>query len=174
MKFLCKTITADVPNANGNIYSRECLDTVVKDFRKSSKMIPLYASINDAQHAASNGNNPERMAGYVTEMNIKDNQLIVKCSLAQTNMGDIVKALSGAIKLGDLAIAPLMIGNMYKDLDPTNDTNEIDPNGLILISCALMPLDDPRVRKLYYKKTTVIEDAHKKVQPKSKKKSKKK
>ena len=155
MNFLCRTIEADKPNANGIVYSKECLEKAIADFNaRPPGSTYLYTTIEDGLNQ-----DVSKVAGIITSVKLEDNKLIMETKTIDTPYGKIVESISMGFQEGTLAIAPNMIANLEETAKPESGINKVDPKQDVkILAAAVMSLDDPAVKERYFKETMIKPD----------------
>lgn len=90
-EIVCELIRADVPTANGHIYSKEALEKAVEQFNKASKRDTCFV-VSDAEPDGRVLLN--KVAAKVHDTKLRDGQLVCQVEVLDTPAGkDIQKIL---------------------------------------------------------------------------------
>ena len=87
-------IAADTPNANGRIYTKECLEQVVAKFKKDGTMLGELEASNKASVSFS------QVSHVVDDIRLVDNNLVADITVLDTPCGEKLKEL---LSLGEVS-----------------------------------------------------------------------
>lgn len=105
-EIVCHLIKADVPTANGRIYSQHVLEKMVYDFNQASKRGTNFV-VKDTPPGRSIA--LTNVAGRVHDTKLRDGQIVCQVELLDTEPG---KAIKDMFFNDDVSIEPIAYGTV--------------------------------------------------------------